>query len=313
MKKINIVDHIGNEFDSMTKLCEYWKIPRRTFSRYYNKGHDVTYIMSLLLSDQKPTKGVSVTDHLGNEYKSITELCNVYGITTAAYKHRKTKLKWSTEKTLTTPIISKKVHDHMGNEFASIKELCKFYKIAPSTYRLRLNQGLSMYEILTQDTIHPKIECTDHKGKIFASKTDMCAEYGISINTFAARIKQGWTVERALTTPVFTKHKTQISDTIGNTFDSIRDMCKHYGVIQSNYYVLIQNHSTIEALNLIPTIHIRLKNKNIINGLTVIEHINNNYYMCKYYGNEIILHESNIIQFAQKELSKNQNKKIGDI
>lgn len=51
-----------------------------------------------------------VKDHLGNEYKSISEMCRHYGITFASYEHR-IESGMSLEKSLTTPVRPKKKYN----------------------------------------------------------------------------------------------------------------------------------------------------------------------------------------------------------
>lgn len=67
-----------------------------------------------------------VKDHLGNEYKSISEMCRHYGINLNSYKNR-IESGMSLEKSLTTPVAvrcrGKKYTDHFGNVFNSLSEM----------------------------------------------------------------------------------------------------------------------------------------------------------------------------------------------
>ena len=48
---------------------------------------------------------MKVTDHLGNEFKSIKEMCEFHHIPSKIYNNRVNRHHWSMEKALTTPLI----------------------------------------------------------------------------------------------------------------------------------------------------------------------------------------------------------------
>lgn len=54
---------------------------------------------------------MKVTDHLGNEFKSIKEMCEFHHIPSKIYDHRVNRLHWSMEKALTTPLKVNKNED----------------------------------------------------------------------------------------------------------------------------------------------------------------------------------------------------------
>lgn len=90
---------------------------------------------------------MKVKDHLGNEFSSIEEMRNHYGISKGAYDYR-IQHGWSQEKALTTPM-TKPVFDHIGNEYASITEMCKHYGISKQLYDVRIKLGWSLSKTLT--------------------------------------------------------------------------------------------------------------------------------------------------------------------
>lgn len=65
-----------------------------------------------------------VTDHLGNRYPTLKDMCLHYGITSYAYCHR-IERGWTVEEVL----IGKKhiCYDHEGNEYNSLKFMCDAY------------------------------------------------------------------------------------------------------------------------------------------------------------------------------------------
>jgi hypothetical protein len=54
---------------------------------------------------------MKVTDHLGNEFESIKEMCEFHHIPSKIYDHRVNRLHWSMEKALTTPLKVNKNED----------------------------------------------------------------------------------------------------------------------------------------------------------------------------------------------------------
>ncbi len=54
---------------------------------------------------------MKVTDHLGNEFKSIKEMCEFHHIPSKIYDNRVNRHHWSMEKALTTPLRVNKNED----------------------------------------------------------------------------------------------------------------------------------------------------------------------------------------------------------
>ena len=76
----------------------------------------------------------------------------------------------------------------------------------------------------------------DHLGKTYRSEAAMCSAYHINKCTYRKRIQKGWSVEEALT--LSTKilvNRGERTDHLGNTFQSEKEMCEHYGVSQNTY------------------------------------------------------------------------------
>ena len=54
---------------------------------------------------------MKVTDHLGNEFKSIKDMCEFHHIPSKIYDNRVNRQHWSMEKALTTPLRVNKNED----------------------------------------------------------------------------------------------------------------------------------------------------------------------------------------------------------
>ena len=153
-------------------------------------------------------------DHLGNEYRSVSEMCRQYNICRTVFNCR-IKNGWTLEKALTAPPVRnqkkekpvrerKVVYDHLGNEYSSVFRMCQHYGVDRQTYKIRINKGWTMEKALTAapytgPRIHKRV--TDHLGNEYDTTLEMCRTYGIRTGTFSSRLKRGWSLEDALTKP----------------------------------------------------------------------------------------------------------------
>lgn len=87
---------------------------------------------------------------------------------------------------------------------------------------------------------------TDHKGNSYRNVQEMCGNYGIKPATFRARMRNGFTLEEALTTAIGKLRKGQVTDHLGNTYATIKEMCSFYGVNNSTYLCRIRKGYTVE-------------------------------------------------------------------
>ncbi len=200
-----VYDHEGNLFPSITTLLEFYNIPQSTYYKYKKDGVPLNEILerraSLTYGLCKPCK-----DHLGNEYGSISEMCEKYGITQQLYSNRR-NLGWSIKDILTKPVyfrgISETV-DHLGNSFASVKCMAEHYGLNEHIVRDRLHLGYSLKDALTIPVRKKRSQVnnhvTDHNGNVFATETAMCSYYNIDQRLYKNRLRLGWSQKDALET-----------------------------------------------------------------------------------------------------------------
>lgn len=146
------------------------------------------------------------TDHLGNKFSSLREMCQYYQVSSAVFLYRKSQ-GWNLERCL-QKTKDRTVCDHKGIPYPSFSAMCAAYHIPLSAAQFRLRSGWSLESVLTTppDDLRRNggTTCTDHLGNHYPSKSAMCACYGISNSTFNARIKKGLSLEDALTRKVRT-------------------------------------------------------------------------------------------------------------
>lgn len=182
------------------------------------------------------------TDHLGQVFESKNAMCKHWKISRHIYDGR-IKSGWSKEKALTTIVKSHKEEDrtdHLGNVFKSKKEMCKFYNISTVSYDKRINKGMSKEQALTskKTTCSEEEDRTDHLGNVFDSTNQMCKYWGVSKSKYLSRINSGWSKEKALSTKEDMYIRGELEDRtdhLGQVFDSIIQMCEHWGVNPRTY------------------------------------------------------------------------------
>lgn len=159
-------------------------------------------------------------DHLGNTFKSLTEMCTYWGIDKSTFVHR-IRLNWDLKDALETKSHKQTITDHKGNEFKSFLLMSAFYNKSPDTVKYRLKQRWSLEEALekpvSNDKITNQFSYKDHNGIEYPSKSRMCAAYNISKSLFDYRIHKGLSLKDALTTPVkYRNNKISSDDTMGD-------------------------------------------------------------------------------------------------
>lgn len=194
------------------------------------------------------------SDHLGNEYVSIEEMCSAYGIKSSAYWWRITN-GWSIEKALTTDkqkpsFAKKKSIDHLGNEYDSIKEMCAAYGINHKVYWARIKQGWSLKDALTEEKSEVGfngIRCADHLGRKYCSISEMCRAYGADRSVYQRRIDKGWSIKDALTLPYRKEVRgIECTDPLGNKYNNVKEMCEAYNIKRNTYESRIRRGYTVE-------------------------------------------------------------------
>lgn len=254
MSKV-VVDHLGKKYSSITELCKAYGILKTTFSRRIKAGWNIENALTKepVYSVVAPTK----VDHLGNEYKTVKEMCNAYNISYSTFKRRR-KAGWSIKDSLTIKTKHRKlrhvpgepIKDHKGRVYKCIKDMCKEYGISISTFSNRLNNGWSIEDALTKVPtpyygIRGPVKVTDHLGNEYKSIYDMCKAYHIRFNTFNGRLERGWSLEAALTREIGAKNKNT-EDHKGKMYKNTHQMCKAYGISEGTFESRLKRGWSIE-------------------------------------------------------------------
>ncbi len=199
------------------------------------------------------------TDHLGNSYPTVGQMCEKYGLKESVYRSRVNK-GWTVEEALTGSRKDRDgegVEDHLGNHYHSISEMCRTYNIRPDNFCQRRKRGWTLEETLTGKR-HTQVQ--DHLGNTFEDINAMCEHYGVKRSTYSQRIRNGATIEQALSA---TRHSTgeriglPTVDHLGNSYPSQRAMCRQYDIKVAAFRARLRNGFSLEEALTAPRGHHR--------------------------------------------------------
>lgn len=181
------------------------------------------------------------TDHLGNTFESVSDMCKYWNISSKNYNHR-IRMGWSVENALTTPVNGTKLPkiDHLGNTFDTVDSMCKHWGIEYATLKRRIKSGWSLEDALTKPS--QRGICYDHKGIVYDNLDAMCNAYGVSKATFQSRIKRGHTLEEALIGKDTRKNSKYLLD----GFKDIEDMCSYYNININTFRARVRSGMNID-------------------------------------------------------------------
>lgn len=150
MLKKPCTDHLGNSYDSITSMCEAYRINPVTFSKRIQRGKTLEQALTEPVRSRVSLCQTNrVTDADGNGFSSVSAMCKHYDIDYTTYVKRR-ESGMSKKDALTVP---KRTHkscvDHLGNQFKSVADMCRYYDIDYNLYQNRIRIGWSVKEALT--------------------------------------------------------------------------------------------------------------------------------------------------------------------
>lgn len=243
---------------------------------------------------EKETTMKKVKDHLGNEYKSVSEMCRHYGINLNSYKNR-IESGMSLEKSLTTPVREKhkKCKDHLGNEFNSVVEMCEHYEIDANLFRCRERLGWSLKDILEtpRKVTDRRKEYEDSDGNKFKNKTELANFHNMSDVRYYRLMKSGYTLEDDENHKCYVRSCNVVTDPFGKTHRTLNNMLKYYDISKSSYFGYIVTGRTLKDL-LIDKMNGRVQRFNKgVGQYSTMDHLGKVYEslsdMCRHYRIDI--------------------------
>lgn len=256
-----ITDYQGIVYSSKAEMCKHFNISEKLYCDRMRKG----WTQERALTEQ-PRKYFACTDYLGNEFPSVTAMCAFYGVNRKNYERKLRSGK--TKKEALTQVTKKDEWEGLdGKMFSSQAELCRYYNIPCNVYRYRKDAGWNLEDILTI----PVHEVYKRKNTI----TNKCKEHNISKGAYYERLRKGWTEEKALNTPSKVKLHGTVKCFDGKIYQSIADMCRHYGIKVSTYRSRIKRNGMTQEEALMTPV------KNVIIDPTDGEQVNSYSELCR--------------------------------
>lgn len=140
------------------------------------------------------------------------------------------------------------IKDHLGNEFKTAKEMKKYWGISDTTFKRRRAKGWTLKEIL-ETRPEDRYNITDCYGNTFSCHQEMADYYGVTRVFLRNRMSRyGKDDPRTYAPRIERGEATQIKckDHLGNEFDSMTKMCRHYGIELGKYRDRIKLGWTLE-------------------------------------------------------------------
>ncbi len=142
-------DHLGKVYASKTAMCNAYGIKLYTLINRMNRGMDLETALTTKVTKQEQRYRGPFKDHLGNEFETLTKLCNHWGISVSMYQGR-IRHGMSVERALTAEnrrFI--RCADHLGKHFDSKKEMCEYHHVKLETFLERIKKGWTLEQALT--------------------------------------------------------------------------------------------------------------------------------------------------------------------
>lgn len=190
-RKEKVHDHEGNEFVSIGAMCRHWGIDEKVYwSRKRLLGWPLDKILTEPVRDTA-ANAISVEDHEGTRFGSISEMCRHWGIGLSTYRERRRR-GWDVGRALTGEEIKLETdpvpcRDHEGREYPSKNAMCAAWGVTRYCYDSRITMGWSLEDALTKKHVVNAKPCADHTGKPFPASVYMALYLGFPKYAFHNR------------------------------------------------------------------------------------------------------------------------------
>ncbi len=272
-------DHLGNHYPNMINMAYAYGISDVLLMKRLEAGMSLEEALTL----EKHTHDAwTVKDHLGNVYKSQSDMAKAYGLARTTLINR-LNAGMSLKDALThvncrNKSIDKAV-DHKGNAYEDIDAMAEAYHLPGKLILSRIERGWEMERVLNESVhaLHIPIFANgvkDHLGNTYDSLNALARAYRIGSTNLRYRLRAGWPLEDALTIPVGHEgYRKKTTDHLGNPYNSITEMMHEYNIDNIVYRIRIKNHwSQEEAL----TVPIGERNGDS-RKKSVVDHLGNEY------------------------------------
>ncbi|PGF05325.1 hypothetical protein [Bacillus toyonensis] len=164
-----VVMYKNEPYKSIRTLSESVGIPSTTITSRLARGMTVEQAVEL---------GSGVLEVFGNEFRTVKELTDFYGINYAIFLANLSKD--SNCENVVNYMLSKEPIEFEGKEYPTISDLCNEYGISSSIVAQRIHYGWSLKDSITKPLQNPKrVNSYSFRGVDYPSIRDMSQTYGV--------------------------------------------------------------------------------------------------------------------------------------
>lgn len=158
------VDFLGNRFASKMEMLDAWGVPQTLYhGRLYSKWQLERILITpsanrvvdvSLVPDSRIKLSVGkdgITDHFGNKYSSVVELCNFYGVAPAVYAGRicrGVEQRQALCAVVSAEELKMPFTDHEGTGYATMRDMTEHWGIPLSIFFARIQAGWGLSKAL---------------------------------------------------------------------------------------------------------------------------------------------------------------------
>lgn len=194
-------DMLGNSFDNIDELTEFWGTTVEEFEKRYSEIPRLEYG---LLGDKLFQNRKSVYDFLGNEYSSFKEMCYTFKVKPDIIRQRLNN-KMTLKQAISSPIVDSRSRrsawDKTGKVFKDgYKGVAEYYKISYHSLFSYINKKKMTLDEAIQKCLEQKHskeirnnECKKYKlpldnqsldGSTYETTEELCIKLQISIDSY---------------------------------------------------------------------------------------------------------------------------------
>lgn len=184
------------------------------------------------------------TDHLGNEYASIRQMCGVYGVSPAAYRNR-IRHGMTLEQALTTnryavsPVVGPD-----GKTYDGITKLCAAYGVNRQSIHKHMQNGYTFEEAMAgiaenskknRPPTKPTANPVTYEGRQYPSIAAACRAASADDYDVRGRMAAGYALEDAIAKNLAYKKKPPVKDPFGKEYTKQSGMCRDWHISAGVY------------------------------------------------------------------------------
>lgn len=178
-----VQDHLGTWYGCVREMAEAWGITEKV---YWSRKRICKWPLEKILTtpvNELPPNAVSVMDHTGQEFPSVSHMCRHWRVGLSTYRERR-KRGWDVEAALTAGLKmdgvpgSMPCRDHAGREFPSKAAMCRAWGKTRYCVQNRLDMGWTLERALSEPFSIGAKPCSDHEGREYPTAKDMANYLG---------------------------------------------------------------------------------------------------------------------------------------